>query len=140
MWCARKVRTILGGIFFRDSKKENRSMEEAKTADLEDVRAYASGIPAAWIQCRELGHNWGPHTANIIDGGGFNRTLRCRRCTTRRHQVLDSVGAVLHNTYEYPEGYQMERGTGRVSGDAKGIFRLTSIHNTMLAADARKKR
>jgi hypothetical protein len=106
-------------------------------ADVEDVRSYASDLPAKWLQCRELGHNWGPHKANTNDDGGFDRVLSCRRCTAKRHQVLDSYGRIVSNHYEYPEGYQMPPGQGRISGDAKGVLRLASIHNTLQAQEIR---
>jgi hypothetical protein len=106
-------------------------------ANIEAVQAYAADIPSTWLRCRELGHNWGPHRASINEDGGFDRTLLCRRCKSKRHQVLDSSGAVLQNAYEYPDGYQMAPGQGRISSDGKGVFRLASIQQTLEAQETR---
>jgi hypothetical protein len=73
---------------------------DSNHADLDSVRDYAADLPAAWLQCRELGHNWGRHSARGADDGGFDRVLRCRRCPTRRHQVLDAYGRIVSNAYE----------------------------------------
>ncbi|MYV98002.1 hypothetical protein [Streptomyces sp. SID3343] len=112
-------------------------MSKIHEADLDRVATYAAELPNAWLLCRELGHNWGPHSARVVDGGGFDRVLRCRRCPTRRHQVLDAYGRIVSNSYDYPEGYQMPAGQGRITGDGRGVLRVTSIRHDIEAADQR---
>ena len=112
-------------------------MDQTQFADIDNVRSYAADLPAKWLQCRELGHNWGPHKASLNEEGGFDRILACRRCTAKRHQILDSYGRIVSNSYEYPDGYQMPPGQGRISGDARGVLRLASIQHTMEAQELR---
>ncbi|GCD96927.1 hypothetical protein [Embleya hyalina] len=100
---------------------------DSKQADLDSVRSYAAEIPVSWLRCRELGHNWGPHSARVIEDGGFDRVLRCRRCPTKRYQVLDAFGRIVSNTYDYPDGYRMPPGRGRITGDGRGVLRVVSI-------------
>jgi len=112
-------------------------MTDIRTADLDVVAGYAEKLPNAWLLCRELGHNWAPHGAAILPDGGFDRVLRCRRCPTRRHQVLDPYGRIVSNQYDYPEGYQMPPGQGRITGDGRGILRVASIRHDIAATEQR---
>jgi|UPI00055CEBCE hypothetical protein len=106
-------------------------------ADTDSVRDYASGLSHQQLQCRDFGHNWRPHTATRRGDGGYDRTLVCR-CKARRIQVLDSYGRIVNTHYEYPEGYQMPKGSGRISSDDKGVLRLASIEQNLEATTPRK--
>jgi len=112
-------------------------MTDIRTADLDVVAGYAEKLPNAWLLCRELGHNWAPHSARVTEDGGFDRILRCRRCPTKRHQILDSYGRIMSNQYDYPEGYQMPAGQGRITGDGRGVLRVASIRHDIAAAEGR---
>ena len=52
---------------------------------------------------------------------------------TKRHQVLDPYGRIVSNQYDYPEGYQMPPGQGRITGDGRGILRVASIRHDIAA-------
>jgi len=114
-------------------------MDATKFADVETVRDYAAGLSFQQLQCRDFGHNWRPHTAERRADGGFDRILVCR-CHARRHQVLDSYGRIVSSHYEYPEGYQLPRGSGRISSDDKGILRIASIEENSRRASSRRER
>lgn len=83
------------------------------------------------IHCRDYGHTWTPFTAYRIEGGrGFDQVLRCVRCNTQRHRVLDKFGDVLTNAYTYPDGYLVP-GLGRLTGVDRGTLRLASIMDSL---------
>ncbi|WP_037569927.1 hypothetical protein [Phaeacidiphilus oryzae] len=105
-------------------------------ADTDAVRDYATGLTFQQLQCRDFGHNWRPHTAMRRDDGGFDRTLVCK-CKARRVQVLDSYGRIVATHYEYPDGYQMPKGSGRISSDDKGILRIASIEQDVANREER---
>lgn len=95
-------------------------------AELDDVRDFAEGLKETFLHCRELGHNWRPYSAGSHPDGGYERTLRCTRCKTRRVQELSNRGMVLTNKYIHPEGY-LHEGMGRIVGEGRGLLRLESL-------------
>lgn len=100
-------------------------------ADPDDVREWAHGLSQSYLLCRELGHNWRPHTARwVTEDQCFERSLRCTRCKTERRQVLSSRGAVASSHYVYPDGYQTHQ-MGRIAGDSRDALRLESINRTL---------
>lgn len=101
-------------------------VDDSHFAQLGDVKSFAASLPEKYLHCRELGHLWRPYRAGRHPDGGFERTLRCSRCRTRRQQSLSSTGMVLTNQYIHPEGYLSE-GIGRIVGEGRGILRLESI-------------
>lgn len=104
--------------------------EEFEGVTLGEVQEFAEMLPERFLYCREMGHNWRPYSAgHYKDGGGFERTLRCTRCRTRRVQVITDRGVVLKNRYEYPDGYSAPTGMGQAAraGEGRGLLRLESI-------------
>jgi len=99
-----------------------------------EVSAVLKDMDGDHIQCRDYGHTWAPFTAHRIEGGkGYDQILRCIRCGTHRHRVLDRWGDVLHNTYAYSDGYLVP-GLGRLSGTDRGAVRLASIMGQLARA------
>ena len=99
-------------------------------ADPVEVREFAADLSEAWLECRELGHLWAPRTAHWSgEDGCYYRTLRCDRCETERDQTLSDRGAVLSNSYNYPDGYLLE-GMGRIAGEGRDMLRLASVVRT----------
>ena len=94
-----------------------------------EVETFAHGLSEAFLLCRELGHNWKPWTAAIADGG-YERVLRCPRCRTERHQLLDSRGHPVSGHYVYADGYQ-HKGLGRIVGEGREMLRLESVLRTV---------
>ena len=94
---------------------------------LDEVEQFVGTLPTEYVQCRELGHPWQPHTAQRLDYG-FERTLLCPRCTAEKRQTLDSRGhQVGAPKIEYPEGYLNTPGHGRIDGTGRDAIRLASI-------------
>jgi hypothetical protein len=76
-----------------------------------------------YLECRDYGHVWKSYGARWFDALRlYEQQLRCPRCGTVRIRQLSSTGRPLHGGYDYPEGYLMPKGTGRLtSGDRDGI-------------------
>src|SRR5688572_3545900 len=87
--------------------------EHPQYADLADVQEFAKNLPSKFLECRELGHLWRPHDASRFKDGGFERVLRCTRCTTKRIQEITMRGEVMRQHYKHPEGYLTD-GMGRI--------------------------
>lgn len=94
-----------------------------------EIEGVLGGMPKVHIHCRDYGHSWAPHTAQRI-GKGFDQTLKCTRCGTERHRVLDRFGDVVTNSYHYAEGY-LVAGLGRLNGTDRGTLRIASIMDSI---------
>jgi hypothetical protein len=94
------------------------------------VQAWAEDLSDENLLCRDLGHNWKPLNATKIQGG-YERTLRCSRCSASRSQVLDSSGTVLKGGYAYATGYLAKPGFGRLVKADRARVRLTSLLRTI---------
>jgi hypothetical protein len=104
-----------------------KGLSMADYADEEEVGAFAADLPDTFLLCREIGHNWRPFFARWdVDENAYQRTLRCQRCKTQRHQWMSYSGSMLGNQYEYTEGYQ-HKGLGRIVGEGRDRIRLESI-------------
>jgi hypothetical protein len=68
----------------------------------------------AYLHCRTFGHSWDVAKAEAEGPSYFRFILSCSHCQTRRVDLISSrTGArAIHGgrTYEYPEGYQAQRG------------------------------
>lgn len=91
-----------------------------------DAQEFAEELPTAFLQCRDFGHSWRPHTASWSrELVCWERVLQCARCTAERVQRLSRDGGVLGGHYEYPEGYLHLKG-GRLTGQDRDALRLQS--------------
>lgn len=106
-------------------------LDKPQVARVDEVAAFAANLPEEFLQCREMGHNWRPHSAKWVPQYHvYERSMRCSRCATERHQVLSDVGHVLSGGYHYPEGYA-HKGFGRITGDGRDRLRLESIFRVL---------
>jgi hypothetical protein len=66
---------------------------------------------AAMVRCRTYGHGWDEWTPVGMrkPPWGFRLSLRCVRCGTERHDIIDANGDVSSRKYYYPDGYKMTR-------------------------------
>lgn len=79
------------------SPKQRRAMEEA------------------YLLCRTFGHLWDefmPHGMRKASFG-YRISLRCVRCTTERHDLIDVRGEVGQREYRYPDDYSLPSGVKR---------------------------
>jgi len=60
-------------------------------------------------KCRVWGHAWEDYTPNGKRPSGWGRrfSLRCVRCATERHDVIDALGDLSTRHYDYPDDYRM---------------------------------
>lgn len=73
-----------------------------------------SETSSSYVACRTLGHAWDsipvPRSEAPSGGGLVGLWLRCTRCTTERHDVVQLLsGLVDGRRYVYPDGYQRSR-------------------------------
>lgn len=121
------------------------SMDRINMAAPEAVEQHAATTPTAWWECRDTGHAFVKHWAGYgPDEKSFLRIRRCRNCKTKKTQVLDLDGYILASEYEYPEGYTLPKGTGRLGADGRAIYRQGNIvteieHRGELAERRRSK-
>lgn len=107
------------------------AMRDLNYAAREAVEEFAQGLSISFLQCRELGHIWKPWGARRDDEHNtFERSLRCPRCKTKRHETLSMRGAKLRSHYEYPEGYTTD-GLGRIVGEGRDALRVESMIRTL---------
>lgn len=80
-------------------------------------------------KCRIWGHGW----EDFIPSGkrpsqwGQRFALRCIRCHTERHDLIDSLGRLSSRQYEYPADYRMAKDE-TPSRDSLRLDLLNQIH------------
>lgn len=106
-------------------------------ADASEVEQFAASLKESYLLCRELGHNWRPHTARYLaDQRAYERSLRCSRCYTERRQVLTGSGHIVGSSYVHPEGY-LHKGLGRIVGEGRDALRLESLQRFITKTSAK---
>lgn len=64
----------------------------------------------AILRCKALGHRWADFSPVDMKrpSFGWRLSLRCERCTTERHDLLNSLGELIGGgrQYVYVEGYR----------------------------------
>jgi hypothetical protein len=122
---------------------DKKSLSEEAQNDLnyasrETVEEFAAHLSISFLQCRELGHVWKPWTARRDEEHNtFERSLRCPRCKTKRHETLSMRGAKLRSYYEYPEGYTTD-GLGRIVGEGRDALRVESLIRTLTSVQQKE--
>lgn len=102
------------------------------------IQEFIENLPDKFLQCREMGHNWGPYTAFRYKDGGFQRTLICSRCKMRKVQDLTSRGMLTGSTtYLPPDGYRI-KGLGQLAGEERGLLRMESVGRVIKKAGKSK--
>lgn len=68
-----------------------------------------------FLRCRTYSHAWDQFYPDDLYPPvyGWRLSLRCTRCTTERHDLIDFKGRVMGRRYIYPPGY-MQKGTPKV--------------------------
>lgn len=62
-----------------------------------------------YLLCRVIGHQWEEFTPIGMRRPhfGYRLSLRCSRCTTERHELINSRGEVGSRSYVYPDDYDI---------------------------------
>lgn len=119
--------------------RPRRYSDPVSFADPDDVQSWAAGMPEAFLACRDLGHTWRPQSARYdTELNSYARTLRCNRCRTTRSQTLSLSGLIMGNHYEYPDGYQVPAGSGRIDQQGRGVIRLQATIASLDAATRKR--
>jgi hypothetical protein len=101
-----------------------------------EVAAALDALPPAYLECRDLGHDWRPFTAAYIaKERHYSQSLRCSRCDAVRTRLLGPRGQRLGNWYDYPDGYLIE-GAGHLGEGARDGIRLRSVNRAIDEARA----
>lgn len=133
------AQTHLQGGGHSASSAELRLIRHPEYATPDEVRDKANDMTEEALQCRTIGHAWKPFTVSWDrKSRSYDQILRCGTCPTERHVVLSEYGAVVSNSYRYPEGYLIS-GLGRIAGDARNVLRVTSV-NRLLGNKAPRRR
>jgi hypothetical protein len=111
--------------------RKSRTLHKPPTAEIGDVEEFATTIKSTWVTCRSDGHDMRPLNVTMTEQNTFVRTRKCRNCGARRHQVIDRHGLILDTKIEYPEGYLLPPGTGRLDSEGRGIFRLAALQSDL---------
>jgi hypothetical protein len=99
----------------------------------EEFASWTGTLPERFVRCRDLGHRWRTTTVEWVENDRlYHRNLRCSECGTVRVQNFGYDGAVLSNSYIYPEGYQAPAGVGRLDAEDRGQIRLVSLQRVIM--------
>lgn len=102
-------------------------MQPEERARRNEVKEAIAGMGEVYRHCRDYGHVWRPVTAyRLARGKGWEETIQCTGCQTKRLRQLDRDGDVVVNRYRYEEGYLIA-GLGRLTGADRGTLRIASI-------------
>lgn len=88
-------------------------------------------IQDAAVLCRGLGHAWDEYSnvTSYFTGPGWHFTVRCIRCATERHDLIDTrTGELDRRKYKYPDGYKEVERTDRADLRLQ-MRRLIRQHN-----------
>jgi len=93
-----------------------------------DVQGWAEELPDKFLECRDFGHSWRAFGVRFDEEyNSYERTLRCARCRSERHEALSLSGAKSSRGYRYPDGYQAPAGTGHLVLSDRDALRIESI-------------
>lgn len=70
-------------------------------------------VSHTFAQCRSIGHEWRHNGAAERQPWGIALRSRCDDCGTERIKRISPQGALMGNTYAYPDGYS-RRGDDRL--------------------------
>lgn len=109
----------------------------------------ADVLSDAFVRCRSYNHSWDEFAPIDMDPPpfGWRLSLRCIRCSTERHDLIDRKGAVMSRRYIYADGYQTPKGEEKPDRAffREALFdklrtRLASTHQISSAMEKNGKR
>ena len=100
------------------------------------ITDWAEELPERFLQCRDFGHSWRPWAVRFDrEFNSYERSLRCSRCRSERHESLGMSGAKSSRGYTYPEGYQAPPGTGHLVLADRDELRIASIQRLITSPE-----
>lgn len=115
-------------------------MTEIVLAAVSDVQAHMREVPSKWLQCRLERHLLRKVDAGRYPDGDYWRVRECRRCYTLRYDDIDDEGYIMQTSYKYPDGYQLEPGTGRMGADGFAAMRMADLQGDIAKANGQHLR
>jgi hypothetical protein len=98
--------------------------QRSYTADPGQVATFAQTLTEGALACRDVGHGWKSGRVKRV-GRGYHRIMICRDCGAERPEDLDgSARRVKVYAVQYPDGYLLPKGSGRVDSEGKAAMRL----------------
>lgn len=93
-----------------------------------EVIAAVAGMPVEFLQCRDYGHVWQDRGARWYPSLHYwEQMLKCTRCKLQRARHMTARGALIDAPYDYPEGYLMPAGVGRLTSVDRDAIRLATV-------------
>lgn len=85
-------------------------------AKLVPVQDRDDRLKPEFLRCRTWGHVWDTFAPTHLPPPpyGWRESVRCTRCVTERHRLVDRKGEIMGVKYDYPDGYLLVAGTGRL--------------------------
>lgn len=112
--------------------------ESIKMVERGDLKKLVDDMPDEYVRCRAFGH--GRALANFENKRGVRSfTLYCPTCKFARHIVMDRSGDIVEDKPDWPEGYLLPKGSGRIGSQTKGVVRVASV-DRLFTSGAKKKR
>jgi hypothetical protein len=107
-----------------------RTRESARTR-YASLDAALSDMTQSHIECRDYGHSWKRHNVTWSKPErSYVRILKCTRCRTLRHDLLNSDGDPLRSHYDYADHYLIG-GLGRLTGSDRSALRLANLRSAL---------
>lgn len=99
------------------------------------LEGFAHSLPARFLHCRELGHDWRPATAQWLGKQrAYERVLRCRSCRSEKVQVVNRHGGLVSTHLRYSAGYLAKHVEFGGTSGRRDQFRLEAIVRTIEGA------
>lgn len=94
-----------------------------RSASLDAVAEFASGLEMAVLICRSNSHVWDWLTSSVkVVDHTLECTTDCSQCGTTRTIVYTKTGYIEGRKYNYPQGYRRE-GLGRIDTHGRAAMR-----------------
>jgi hypothetical protein len=89
------------------------------------------------VRCRTYGHAWDEFFPDDLGVPmyGWRLSLRCTRCLTERHDIVERTGAIGGRRYIYPEGYKMA-GYEKPTREQMRLVLFASVRSQLVKANA----
>lgn len=84
-------------------------------------------MPDTHLLCRDLGHRWKPSMVARTNGH-YTRKMICTRCHTKRKDTIYPSGEVRGRSYEYADGYLVQRNEPDEDLPSRVDYRRVAVH------------
>jgi hypothetical protein len=101
-------------------------------ADWDSAHDYAQRVSDQFLECRVRRHNWRSMTAKRDEFGNYDVTEECTTCGSQCYYMLNRRGVIIKTrVYQHSPGYLMDKGEGRIAGEAFGALRIELLERQL---------